>query len=102
MPCLPIDYSNTVIYKILCNDLSIADCYVGQTTASTRRKIKNYHCRYEFEKSLYKDNHCKWFTKIRFEFFVICMHHDFISVWQLSNSTIDQLYHSPLNIPSRK
>ena len=38
MPRLPIDYSNTVIYKIVCNDLSITDCYVGHTTDFTRRK----------------------------------------------------------------
>jgi hypothetical protein len=38
MPRLPIDYSNTVIYKIVCNDLSITDCYVGHSTDFTRRK----------------------------------------------------------------
>jgi group I intron endonuclease len=38
MPRLPIDYFNTIIYKIVCNDLSITDCYVGSTTDFTRRK----------------------------------------------------------------
>jgi hypothetical protein len=38
MPRLPIDYSKTVIYKIVCNDLSITECYVGHTTDFTRRK----------------------------------------------------------------
>ena len=38
MPRLPIDYSKTVIYKIVANDLSITECYVGSTTDFTRRK----------------------------------------------------------------
>ena len=32
MPKSNCDYSRTVIYKIVCNDLSITDCYVGHTT----------------------------------------------------------------------
>ena len=38
MPRLPIDYSKTIIYKIVCNDLNITDVYVGSTTDFTRRK----------------------------------------------------------------
>ena len=38
MTRLPIDYSNTVIYKLVCNDLTITDCYVGHTTDFVRRK----------------------------------------------------------------
>jgi group I intron endonuclease len=38
MPRLPIDYSKTIIYKIVCNDLNICDVYVGSTTDFTRRK----------------------------------------------------------------
>jgi hypothetical protein len=38
MPRLPIDYSKTLIYKLVCNDLSIKECYVGHTTDFTRRK----------------------------------------------------------------
>ena len=38
MPRTPIDYSKTVIYKIVCNDLTIPDCYVGSTTDFTKRK----------------------------------------------------------------
>lgn len=38
MPKVKIDYSKTVIYKIVCNDLNITDCYVGQTTNFTKRK----------------------------------------------------------------
>jgi hypothetical protein len=38
MPRLPKDYSKNLIYKIVCNDLSIKECYVGHTTDFTRRK----------------------------------------------------------------
>ena len=38
MPKTNCDYSRTVIYKIVCNDLSITDCYVGHTTEFTKRK----------------------------------------------------------------
>jgi hypothetical protein len=38
MPKIPIDYKKTVIYKIVCNDLSVTDCYVGHTTDFVRRK----------------------------------------------------------------
>jgi hypothetical protein len=38
IPRLPTDYSKTVIYKIVCNDLNILGCYVGHTTDFTRRK----------------------------------------------------------------
>lgn len=38
MPRLPIDYSKTIIYKIVCNDLNICDVYVGSTTDFVRRK----------------------------------------------------------------
>ena len=38
MTRLAMDYSKTIIYKIVCNDLSIKDCYVGHTTDMTKRK----------------------------------------------------------------
>jgi hypothetical protein len=38
MPKIPIDYSKTIIYKIVCNDLNVKDCYVGHTTDMTKRK----------------------------------------------------------------
>jgi hypothetical protein len=41
MPRLPIDYSNTIIYKIVCNNFSITDCYVGHTTDFVRRKANH-------------------------------------------------------------
>ena len=45
MPKVAIDYANTIIYKIVCNDLTITDCYVGHTTNFVQRKRdhKN-HC----------------------------------------------------------
>ena len=38
MPRTQIDYSKTVIYKIVCNDLKIKDIYVGCTTDFKRQK----------------------------------------------------------------
>jgi len=38
MPKKPMDYSNCIIYKIVCNDLSVTDCYVGHTTNFIQRK----------------------------------------------------------------
>jgi hypothetical protein len=38
MPRKEVDYSKTVIYKIVCNDLTITDIYVGQTTNFISRK----------------------------------------------------------------
>lgn len=44
MPRLPIDYSKTIIYKIVCNDLNICDLYVGSTTDFIRRKNEHKRC----------------------------------------------------------
>jgi hypothetical protein len=41
MPKQDIDYSKTIIYKIVCNDLNIIDVYIGATTDFTRRKGKH-------------------------------------------------------------
>jgi hypothetical protein len=38
MPMQKVNYSNTVMYKIVSNDLNIRDCYVGSTTDFTKRK----------------------------------------------------------------
>ena len=32
------NYNNSIIYKIVCNDLSVTDLYVGSTTDFTKRK----------------------------------------------------------------
>jgi len=38
MPKTEIDYSNTIIYKITCNDPAVTDVYVGHTTNFVQRK----------------------------------------------------------------
>jgi hypothetical protein len=38
MPKLVIDYSNTIIYKIFCNDPNVKHLYVGHTTNFVQRK----------------------------------------------------------------
>ena len=38
MPRLPIDYSNSIIYKIVCKDPNIKSLYVGSTTNFSKRK----------------------------------------------------------------
>ncbi len=38
MPRTQINYSNTIIYKIVCKDLNVKDLYVGHTTDFIRRK----------------------------------------------------------------
>ena len=41
MPKKPIDYSRTIIYKIVCKDLSINNIYVGHTTDWIKRKYQH-------------------------------------------------------------
>jgi hypothetical protein len=50
MPRLPINYSNTIIYKLVCNNPTITDVYVGHTTDFIRRKT-NHKCRCNTEKN---------------------------------------------------
>ena len=38
MPRLQINYDNLIIYKIVCNDITVKNCYVGSTTHFTKRK----------------------------------------------------------------
>ena len=38
MPKVVIDYSNTIIYKIMCKDPLICDIYVGHTTNFSQKK----------------------------------------------------------------
>ena len=38
MPKKDMDYSKTIIYKIVCKDINITDLYVGHTTNFTKRK----------------------------------------------------------------
>jgi hypothetical protein len=43
MPKEIINYSSTIIYKIVCKDLNITDIYVGHTTNFIKRKA-NHKC----------------------------------------------------------
>jgi len=56
MPKTEIDYSNTIIYKITCNDKNVKEVYVGHTTNFVQRKYAhkqnctnakgaNYNCK---------------------------------------------------------
>jgi len=48
----PIDYSQTIMYRIICKDLSITNCYVGHTTNFTNRKSHHKdRCIYQIEKA---------------------------------------------------
>ena len=59
MPRLTMDYSKCVIYKIVCNILSVYEVYVGSTTDFVRRKAGHkYRCNNEnnpaYNRSVYK------------------------------------------------
>jgi hypothetical protein len=52
MPKKDMDYSRTIIYRIVCKDTSITDCYVGHTTNFTKRKCNHKSsCNNEKEKN---------------------------------------------------
>ena len=54
MPLKPVDYQKTIIYKIVCNDLSITDTYVGHTTDFNARRARHKHaCMFETNKLHY-------------------------------------------------
>ena len=44
MPRLPTDFSKSIIYKIVCNDLTIKECYYGSTTDFIKRKSAHKCC----------------------------------------------------------
>ena len=44
MPRLNVDYSKTVIYKIVCNDENVDYLYIGSTTNFTKRKACHKSC----------------------------------------------------------
>jgi hypothetical protein len=66
MPKLPFDYSKTVIYKIVCNDLTITDCYIGHTTDFIRRKqthknsVNNENSRFNLKVYKFIREHGGW------------------------------------------
>ena len=43
MPKQPINYENTIIYKLVCKNLNVKDLYVGHTTNFTKRKYQHHH-----------------------------------------------------------
>ena len=52
MPKVPIDYSNTIMYKIVCKDLNVKELYVGHTVNFRMRKNKHASdCVYEMSKN---------------------------------------------------
>ncbi len=52
MPKVPIDYSNTIMYKIVCKDLNVKELYVGHTVNFRSRKNKHASdCEYELSKN---------------------------------------------------
>ena len=58
MPKTIMDYGKTIMYKIVCKDLTIKDCYVGHTTDMTKRKYAHkFACNTEKDKS---HNHKKY------------------------------------------
>jgi predicted GIY-YIG superfamily endonuclease len=44
MPKQIINYSKTIIYKIVCKDININDLYIGHTTNFTKRKNQHKYC----------------------------------------------------------
>jgi hypothetical protein len=52
MPLVAVNYLNTIIYKIVCKDLSITDVYIGQTTNFRTRKSQHKRncCNLDYKK----------------------------------------------------
>ena len=44
MTKLKINYSNTIIYRLVCKNPVITDCYIGYTTNFTQRKRQHKSC----------------------------------------------------------
>lgn len=57
-----LDYSNTIIYKITCNDTNITDKYVGHTTNFVQRKHAHKNTCVNEKSASYK---CKLYEVIR-------------------------------------
>ena len=55
MPQKPINYDNTMFYKLVCKDLNIGECYVGHTTDFKRRKHEHkIHCNNDMAKGYHR------------------------------------------------
>jgi hypothetical protein len=53
MPKVLADYSNTIIYKLCCNNPSITDIYIGHTTNFIQRKNRHKNCCYNVDCNSY-------------------------------------------------
>ena len=63
MPLTEVNYANTCIYKLVCRDLSVTDCYVGSTTDMTKRKYSHKKsCLTNPERRVYAyiNEHVRW------------------------------------------
>jgi hypothetical protein len=62
MPKTQLDYSNTIIYKIVCNDTTIPEIYIGHTTHFCNRK---YSHKLSCTNNKATNHHLKVYTFIR-------------------------------------
>ena len=53
MPKTPINYEKTIIYQIVCKDITITDKYVGHTTNFTNRKRDHKKACYNIKNNTY-------------------------------------------------
>jgi GIY-YIG catalytic domain len=44
MPRKPIDWSKCMFYRLVCRDISVRECYVGQTCNEVKRRNKHNSC----------------------------------------------------------
>jgi len=55
MPRLPINYQNALIYKFVCKNLDVKECYVGSTTDFRKRKTQHKsNCNKGYNSNLYQ------------------------------------------------
>ena len=59
MPKQNIDYSKTIMYKIVCKDLNIQDVYIGHTTDFRRRKCEHKRRSSDVNDKAYQQNKYK-------------------------------------------
>ena len=51
---MPIDYSNTHFYKLVCKDTALTDCFVGESTNLTDTTDKHRQCSKTHNRKVYK------------------------------------------------
>ena len=76
MPKTPIDYSNSIIYKIICKNPKIKEVYIESTTNFTKRKYqhKNASKKYlplnqKISNFIFENGECNNFDMIMIEKF---------------------------------